>query len=133
MFFLPRSEVSCCLSNLPDFSRLASDPEIIPGDIPKSFFRVFRVTGSVAALMASRILVVFFIGLSSEWAVSPLITVMFKTVTTSRCSCDIAYDREGDGCVDGCVENHRLCWQSRHFHCLFLPFLMTWLPFLRYS
>jgi hypothetical protein len=29
-----------------------------------------------------------------------LITVMSKTVTTSRCSCDIAYDCEGDGCVE---------------------------------
>ena len=101
--------VNCCLSSLPDFIRLASDPEIIPGDIPKSFFRVFRVTGSVAALMASRILVVFFIALSSEWAVPALITVIPKTVTTSRCSCDIGYDCEGDGCVDGCVENQRFC------------------------
>ena len=105
MFFLPRSEVSCCLSNLPDFSRLASDPEIIPGGISSWAFRVLKVTGSVAALMASKILVVCFIALSSEWAVSPLITVMSKTVTTSRCSCDIGYDCEGDGCV----EKQRFC------------------------
>ena len=105
MFFLPNSTVNCCRSSLPDFIRLASDPDIIPGDIPKSFLRVFRVTGSVAALMASRILVVFFIGLSSEWAVPALITVMSKTVTTSRFSCDIAYDCEGEGCV----ENQRFC------------------------
>ena len=105
MFFLPNSAVSCCLSSLPDFIRLASDPEMIPGDIPKSFFRVFRVTGSVAALMASRILVVFFIALSFEWAVPALITVMSKTVTTSRFSCDIGYDCEGD---EG-VQNQRFC------------------------
>ena len=97
IFFRPNSAVSCCLSSLPDFIRLASDPEIIPGDIPKSFFRVFKVTGSVAALMASRILVVFFIFF-------PFITVVSNTVTTIL-TCDIAYDREGDGCV----ENQRFC------------------------
>ena len=77
--------------------RLASDPEIIPGDIPKSFFRVFRVTGSVAALMASRILVVFFIFF-------PFITIVSNTVTDIL-TCDIAYDCEGEGCV----ENQRFC------------------------
>jgi len=98
MFFLPNSAVSCCLSSLPDFIRLASDPEIIPGDIPKSFLRVFRVTGSVAALMASRILVVFFIFF-------PFITIVSNTVTTIFLACDIAYDSEGEGCV----ENQRFC------------------------
>ena len=105
MFFLPRCEVSSRLSNLPDFSRLASDPEIIPGGISSWAFKVLKVTGSVAALMASRILVVCFIGLSFKRAVSPLITVMSKTVTTSRFSSDIGYDCEGDGCV----ENQRFC------------------------
>ena len=100
MFFLPRSAVSCCLSNLPDFSRLASDPEIIPGGISSWAFRVLKVTGSVAALMASKILVVCFIGLLSKRAVPALITVMFKTVTTGRrFPSDIAYDCKSDGCV----------------------------------
>ena len=105
MFFLPRSEVSCCLSSLPDFIRLASDPEIIPGGISSWAFRVLKVTGSVAALMASKILVVCFIALSFKRTVSPLITIMSKTLTTSRFSSDIGYDCEGDGRV----ENQRFC------------------------
>ena len=105
MFFRPTSEVSCCLSNLPDFSRLASDPEIIPGGISSWAFRVLKVTGSVAVLMASKILVVCFIGLSFKRTVSPLITIMSRTLTTSWFSSDIGYDCEGDGCV----EKQRFC------------------------
>ena len=100
MFFLPRSEVSSFLSSRPAFIRLASDPEIIPGGISSWAFRVLKVTGSVAALMASKILVVCFIALSSKWAVLALITVMSKTVTTGRrFPSDIAYDCKSDGCV----------------------------------
>jgi hypothetical protein len=98
MFFLPRSAVSSCLSNLPDFSRLASDPEIIPGGISSWAFNALKVTGSVAELMASRILVVFFIFF-------PFITIVSNTVTTIFLACDIAYDCEGEGCV----ENQRFC------------------------
>ena len=105
IFFRPNCTVNCRLSNLPDFIRLASDPEIIPGGISSWAFRVLKVTGSVAALMASKILVVCFIALSFKRTVSPLITIMSQTVTTSRFSSDIGYDCKGDGRV----ENQRFC------------------------
>jgi hypothetical protein len=39
----------------------------------------------------------------------PFITIVSNTVTTIFLACDIAYDSEGEGCVDGCVENQRFC------------------------